>query len=76
MKLNAAKFEVAPATEDKLTRLKTLKLETLDGEELEVNGLPKYASDMRKHLKQQEAEKVAREADAPLAPADLGFSTP
>ena len=48
MKLNAPKFEVTPAAEDKLTRLRTLKLETLDGEELEEDGLPKYASDVKR----------------------------
>jgi hypothetical protein len=46
--MNAPKFEVTPANEDKLTRLRTLKLETLDGEELEETGIPKYASDVKK----------------------------
>jgi len=55
LKLNAPKFEVAPAAEDKLTRLRTLKLETLDGEELGETGVPQYASDVKKQLQQQEA---------------------
>ena len=48
--MNAPKFEVTPANEDKLTRLRALKLETLDGEELEETGAPKYASDVKKQL--------------------------
>ena len=75
MKLNAPKFEVESATEDKLTRLRTLKLETLDGEDLGETGLPKYASDVKRHLKEQEATKAAEEPGA-LAPAAVGFSTP
>ena len=75
MKLNAPKFEVESATEDKLTRLRTLKLETLDGEDLGETGLPKYASDVKRQLKEQEATKAAAEPGA-LAPAAVGFSTP
>ena len=55
MKLNAPKFEVKSANEDKLTRLRTLKLETLDGEELGETGLPQYASDVKRQLQENEA---------------------
>lgn len=74
LKLNAPKFEVAAAA-DKLTRLRTLKLETLDGEELGETGLPRYASDVKKQLQQEEAQLAAKEAGT-LAPANFGFSTP
>ena len=73
MKLNAPKFEVKTASEDKLTRLRTLKLETLDGEELGETGLPNYASDVKRQLQEQEAWKAAKEPGA-LA-ADSGSST-